>query len=76
MDHHTPLEQKMYDRGYTEVLGCSGTGRCRFEFDYFDADALPSDEALVVITSFADSDSYFEGEPLLSSASIDLSSAP
>ncbi|MEM9819216.1 MAG: hypothetical protein AAF827_22835 [Cyanobacteria bacterium P01_D01_bin.6] len=76
MDHYTPLEQKMYDRGYTEVLGCSGTGLCRFEFDYFDAGALSSDEALVVITAFADSDIYFEDEPLLSSASIDLSSAP
>ena len=76
MDHYTSLEQRMYDRGYTEVLGCSGSGLCRFEFDYADVGALPNDEALVIITSFADSDTFFEADPILNSASLDLASAP
>lgn len=71
MSHYTSLEQALYDQGYTEVLGCSGTGLCRFEFDQ--ADALPSDQALVVITAFAESDIYYEGDPLLRSANTDFS---
>ena len=46
MDHYTSLEQEMYDRGYTEVLGCAGTGLCRFEFGHQNTD---SDPTLVVI---------------------------
>lgn len=68
MDHYTSLEQDMYDRGYTEVLGCSGTGLCRFEFGHQNTDSHPT---LVVITAFADSDIYYEGDPLLRSAGID-----
>ncbi len=70
MDHYTGLEQDMYDRGYTEIRGCSGTGLCRFEFDYSDTSALADNQALVVITSFADSDSLFEEDPLFGAANI------
>jgi hypothetical protein len=70
MDHYTGLEQTMYDRGYTEVRGCSGTGLCRFEFNYSDPGALADGEALIVITSFADSDVLFEEDPLFGSANI------
>jgi hypothetical protein len=70
MDHYTGLEQTMYDRGYTEVRGCSGTGLCRFEFNYSDPGALADGEALIVITSFADSDVLFEEDPLLGAANI------
>ena len=72
MSHYTTLEQSMYDQGYTEVLGCSGTGLCRFEFD---AEALSNDQALVVITSFAESAIYYEDEPLLRSINTDASAA-
>jgi hypothetical protein len=70
MDHYTGLEQTMYDRGYTEVRGCSGTGLCRFEFNYSDPGALADGEALIVITSFADSDVLFEEDPLFGAANI------
>jgi hypothetical protein len=70
MDHYTGLEQTMYDRGYTEVRGCSGTGLCRFEFNYSDPSALADGEALIVITSFADSDVLFEEDPLFGAANI------
>jgi hypothetical protein len=70
MDHYTGLEQTMYDRGYTEVRGCSGTGLCRFEFNYSAPGALADGEALIVITSFADSDVLFEEDPLFGAANI------
>ena len=70
MDHYTGLEQTLYDRGYTEVRGCSGTGLRRFEFNYSDPNAVADGEALIVITSFADSDFLFEEDPLFGSASI------
>jgi hypothetical protein len=70
MNHYTGLEQTMYDRGYTEVRGCSGTGLCRFEFNYSDPGALADGEALIVITSFADSDVLFEEDPLFGAANI------
>ena len=70
METYTSLEQQMYDKGYTEVLGCSGQGQCRFEFDYYLEGRLPSDEALVVITRFSDDDPFFEADPVLDSASI------
>ncbi|NEQ98304.1 MAG: hypothetical protein F6K30_16560 [Cyanothece sp. SIO2G6] len=73
MDHYTNLEQAMYDRGYIEVRGCSGTGLCRFEFTSSRPDVLADQEALIVITSFADSDFFFEEDPLFGSANIGLS---
>ena len=71
MEHYTSLEQDMYDRGYTEVRGCSGTGLCRFDFDYSDPNALADNKALIVITSFADSDFLFEEDPLFIAANIE-----
>ncbi|NEP70966.1 MAG: hypothetical protein F6K25_13690 [Okeania sp. SIO2G4] len=73
MDHYTTLEQAMYDRGYIEVRGCSGTGLCRFEFNSSRPDVLADQEALIVITSFSDSDVFFEEDPLFGSANIGLS---
>ncbi|MGD1905664.1 MAG: hypothetical protein ACFB0C_06675 [Leptolyngbyaceae cyanobacterium] len=70
LDHYTGLEQDMYDRGYTEVQGCSGTGLCRFEFVFQAPNALASNEALIVVTSFADSDTFFEEDPRFGSANI------
>ncbi|MEL6402034.1 MAG: hypothetical protein AAFR26_23620 [Cyanobacteria bacterium J06626_4] len=70
MDHYTGLEQDMYDRGYTEIRGCSGTGLCRFEFNSSDSSALADSEALIVITSFADSDFLFEEDPVFGAANI------
>ena len=70
MEAYTSLEQQMYDKGYTEVLGCSGAGQCRFEFDYYLDGQLPEGEALVVITRFADDDPFFENDPVLDSVSI------
>ncbi|MDB9528777.1 hypothetical protein PN498_22485 [Oscillatoria sp. CS-180] len=70
LDHYTLLEQRMYDAGFEEVLGCSGSGLCRFEFDYQDTSVLGSGDALVAIT-------YLENDqPYLSILNIDVSAAP
>ncbi|MGF1521151.1 MAG: hypothetical protein ACFBSF_02355 [Leptolyngbyaceae cyanobacterium] len=70
LDHYTSLERRFYDNGYQEVLGCSGSGLCRFEFDYQNEAAMEPGMALAVIT-------YLENDQLhLAEMSIDFSVAP
>lgn len=69
LESYTLLEQRMYDAGYTEVLGCSGEGLCRFEFEHSEPGYLEADQVIVVIT-------YLEGQtPYTSSVSRDVSAA-
>ena len=71
MENYPALEKQFYEQGFEEILSCSGSGLCRFEFEHAEPEVLQDGKVLAVITQLEGTESYVREFSIDYSASLE-----